>query len=243
RAESEPLPRERRAARAAARARGWARPSVPRARGRRGEPRGQPQVPARPRRVRARPARLPAGQRDPRRGRAALAGRRLLRRRPSVASPPRDRRPRHRPGGVAGRLPPPRGGAGRSAALPAPARAGRRADGRAAPAGRIDLHARRALAHVSRRGAVEPRRDREAGGLVRFPGMASYRAQATGREPEWLTLGQAAKYLGVAQSTIRKWSDVGRVPAFYTPGGHRRYRRSDLDLFLERSGPNARGRE
>jgi len=52
-----------------------------------------------------------------------------------------------------------------------------------------------------------------------------------------LTLGQAAKYLGVAQSTIRKWSDQGRVPAFYTPGGHRRYRRPDLDNFLNRSGP------
>jgi excisionase family DNA binding protein len=52
-----------------------------------------------------------------------------------------------------------------------------------------------------------------------------------------MTLGQAAKYLGVAQSTIRKWSDLGRVPAFYTPGGHRRYRRSDLDTFLEYSGP------
>jgi excisionase family DNA binding protein len=58
-------------------------------------------------------------------------------------------------------------------------------------------------------------------------------------EPDWLTLGQAAKYLGVAQSTIRKWSDQGRVPAFYTPGGHRRYRRGDLDTFLQRSGPAA----
>src|ERR687889_400257 len=57
-------------------------------------------------------------------------------------------------------------------------------------------------------------------------------------EPEWLTLGQAAKYLGVAQSTIRKWSDHGRVPAFYTPGGHRRFRRRDLDRFLETSGPH-----
>jgi excisionase family DNA binding protein len=56
-------------------------------------------------------------------------------------------------------------------------------------------------------------------------------------EPDWLTLGQAAKFLGVAQSTIRKWSDQGRVPAFYTPGGHRRYRRRDLELFLDRSGP------
>ena len=46
--------------------------------------------------------------------------------------------------------------------------------------------------------------------------------RAPGSDPEWLTLGQAAKYLGVAQSTIRKWSDQGRVPAFYTPGGHRR---------------------
>jgi excisionase family DNA binding protein len=64
-----------------------------------------------------------------------------------------------------------------------------------------------------------------------------------GGESEWLTLGQAAKYLGVAQSTIRKWSDLGRVPAFYTPGGHRRYKRADLDAFLERSGPGrpARG--
>jgi twitching motility two-component system response regulator PilH len=49
---------------------------------------------------------------------------------------------------------------------------------------------------------------------------------------EWLTLGQAATYLGVAQSTVRKWSDGGRLPAFYTPGGHRRFRRTDLDSFL-----------
>ena len=60
-------------------------------------------------------------------------------------------------------------------------------------------------------------------------------------EPDWLTLGQAAKFLGVAQSTIRKWSDQGRVPAFYTPGGHRRFRRHDLESFVDRSGPGGRG--
>jgi excisionase family DNA binding protein len=65
----------------------------------------------------------------------------------------------------------------------------------------------------------------------------SYREDAGRREPEWMTLGQAAKFLGVAQSTIRKWSDQGRVPAFYTPGRHRRFRRSDLEAFLARSGP------
>jgi len=68
---------------------------------------------------------------------------------------------------------------------------------------------------------------------------SSGRRAPTG-EPDWLTLGQAAKFLGVAQSTIRKWSDQGRVPAFYTPGGHRRYRRRDLETFLDRSGPGGR---
>jgi excisionase family DNA binding protein len=67
--------------------------------------------------------------------------------------------------------------------------------------------------------------------------------RAAAGENDWLTLGQAAKFLGVAQSTIRKWSDLGRVPAFYTPGGHRRYKRGDLEAFLDRSGPGkpARG--
>ena len=67
--------------------------------------------------------------------------------------------------------------------------------------------------------------------------------RAPASEPDWLTLGQAAKYLGVAQSTIRKWSDTGRVAAFYTPGGHRRYRRMDLDAFLERSGPGGKPKD
>ena len=71
-----------------------------------------------------------------------------------------------------------------------------------------------------------------------MPRNASTREGA--REPEWLTLGQAARYLGVAQSTIRKWSDSGRVRVYKTPGRHRRYRRDDLDAFLERSGPEAR---
>lgn len=67
-----------------------------------------------------------------------------------------------------------------------------------------------------------------AGGVER-PGSLSGGSAAPA---DWLTLGQAAKYLGVAQSTIRKWSDGGRLPAFYTPGGHRRFRRGDLDRFL-----------
>jgi excisionase family DNA binding protein len=77
--------------------------------------------------------------------------------------------------------------------------------------------------------AKEPQRSRSVG-------------RQAGGGPDWLTLGQAASYLGVAQSTIRKWSDSGRMPAFYTPGGHRRFRRRDLDSFLAGSrGLPARG--
>jgi excisionase family DNA binding protein len=64
----------------------------------------------------------------------------------------------------------------------------------------------------------------------------SYREDGARREPEWMTLGQAATFLGVAQSTIRKWSDHGQIPTFYTPGRHRRYRRGDLEAFVARSG-------
>ena len=63
-----------------------------------------------------------------------------------------------------------------------------------------------------------------------------------GPEPDWLTLGQAAKFLGVAQSTIRKWSDDGRVRAFYTPGGHRRFRLEDLESFVDGSRQGGRNR-
>jgi DNA-binding response OmpR family regulator len=34
---------------------------------------------------------------------------------------------------------------------------------------------------------------------------------------------------------VRKWADGGRLPAFYTPGGHRRFQREDLEAFL--AGP------
>ncbi|MDP9492135.1 MAG: response regulator [Actinomycetota bacterium] len=74
------------------------------------------------------------------------------------------------------------------------------------------------------------------------PGGKARRQPPGNDTTDWLTLGQAARYLGVAQSTIRKWSDQGRLSAFYTPGGHRRYRRRDLDSFVAASGSGAGSR-
>lgn len=46
---------------------------------------------------------------------------------------------------------------------------------------------------------------------------------------EWLTLSQAAELLGVHPSTVRLWSDKGRIPVHRTQGNHRRYVRSEVE--------------
>src|SRR3954469_7100149 len=43
-----------------------------------------------------------------------------------------------------------------------------------------------------------------------------------GSRGRWLSINDACRYLGVDQSTLRRWSDAGKVPVFRTPGGHRR---------------------
>ncbi len=52
---------------------------------------------------------------------------------------------------------------------------------------------------------------------------------STGRQ--WLTLEQASERLGVHPATLRRWVDEGAVDAFFTPGGHRRFRLADLERF------------
>jgi excisionase family DNA binding protein len=76
-----------------------------------------------------------------------------------------------------------------------------------------------------------------------MPDRSQAHASHASENSEWLTLGQAARYLGVAQSTLRKWCDARRVPAFRTPGGHRRFRTSDLDAFVELSRPGSSSRD
>jgi len=46
---------------------------------------------------------------------------------------------------------------------------------------------------------------------------------------EWLSLSEAAKQLGVHPSTVRAWSDHGYLPSQRTQGGHRRFRRTDVE--------------
>src|SRR4051794_24845307 len=52
--------------------------------------------------------------------------------------------------------------------------------------------------------------------------------QPAPEEGRWLSIDAACKLLGVDQSTLRRWSDSGKIPVFRTPGGHRRYSEDDL---------------
>ncbi len=64
------------------------------------------------------------------------------------------------------------------------------------------------------------------------PPRSPRRARGAPSDPQWLGLGEASRILGVSAATIRRWSDAGRLHAFTTPGGHRRFSRSALELLL-----------
>lgn len=51
-------------------------------------------------------------------------------------------------------------------------------------------------------------------------------------ELRWLDLSAAADYLGVHFTTLRRWTNDGKVPCIRTPGGRRRYRLAELTAFL-----------
>ena len=47
-----------------------------------------------------------------------------------------------------------------------------------------------------------------------------------------VTISEAAVTLGVSEVALRQWTDEGRIKAFITPGGHRRYSKAELKRFM-----------
>ena len=47
-----------------------------------------------------------------------------------------------------------------------------------------------------------------------------------------LTTSEAARHLGVSLSTVRRWSDMGYLRGYRTPGGQRRFPVGELDEFV-----------
>lgn len=51
--------------------------------------------------------------------------------------------------------------------------------------------------------------------------------------------GEVADFLGASVSAVAEWADQGALPHFKTPGGHRRFRREDVEKFLKDQEPAA----
>jgi len=54
---------------------------------------------------------------------------------------------------------------------------------------------------------------------------------------DWVSIREASALLGVSPATLRRWAEAGDVPAFTTPGGHRRFSRSALAARLPGPAP------
>lgn len=52
----------------------------------------------------------------------------------------------------------------------------------------------------------------------------------------WLDLSQAAEYLGVHYTTLRRWADAGEIACIRTPGGRRRFSERALAQFIQSLG-------
>ena len=60
------------------------------------------------------------------------------------------------------------------------------------------------------------------------------------KKADLISISEASQMLGVNEATLRQWTDEGKLSAFVTPGGHRRYSKSDLKK-LTRPGQRVLG--
>jgi excisionase family DNA binding protein len=56
----------------------------------------------------------------------------------------------------------------------------------------------------------------------------------------WLSLGPASRMVGVDPDTLRRWADEGRIEAYVTPGGHRRFDRRTIEALIATRRPGSR---
>jgi excisionase family DNA binding protein len=61
--------------------------------------------------------------------------------------------------------------------------------------------------------------------------------------PDYLSTTEAAKLLNVGSQTLRNWTDEGKIDAYVTEGGHRRYLEHEVRLLAFNERVKAQGRE
>lgn len=53
---------------------------------------------------------------------------------------------------------------------------------------------------------------------------------------ELMSIGDAARVLGVSVDTLRRWEREGKITATRTLGGQRRFARGDIDAVMDTPG-------
>ena len=54
----------------------------------------------------------------------------------------------------------------------------------------------------------------------------------TAQDDRTLTPGEVARMFRVDPKTVARWATAGRIKGFRTPGGHRRFKWSEIQAFL-----------
>lgn len=60
-------------------------------------------------------------------------------------------------------------------------------------------------------------------------------------DPDWLRPAQAARLLGCSTRHVCDLADRGLLPCRRTPGGHRRFRRADVERLAKECGAAGQG--
>lgn len=58
----------------------------------------------------------------------------------------------------------------------------------------------------------------------------------TKQHADLMTPRQVADMFHVDPKTVTRWAKEGKLPSFRTPGGHRRYRRADVQASMTPDG-------
>lgn len=64
------------------------------------------------------------------------------------------------------------------------------------------------------------------------PCIRSRKGDQMERQSRFLGTADVARLLGVDPSTVKRWSDAGRLPCCKTVGGHRRFTTGQVEQFI-----------
>ena len=55
------------------------------------------------------------------------------------------------------------------------------------------------------------------------------------KQEDRVNISKASRILAVSEQALRQWTDEGKIKAFITPGGHRRYSQAELKRFINQN--------